>query len=570
MIIFQELRFKNFLSYGNNWTSFKFKKGIIDISGKNGDGKSCINDCFYYVLFGIPFRNINIKQLINSKNKKGLEVILTFKKQEDEFRIERGLKPDYFKIYKNDVIVPVSSSKRGYQEILEEDIFQFDRNIVDQVTVKSMTKNTAFMTLKKAEKRKVIENILDIEVFSIMGKSLKLKIDKKEEELREVNKDNEHTDLLICQEKENLEKLSNLSRKIEAEVNQNIQVYKDEITELKISGLKYKKGLEIIEKKKLEYKELSDSLNITKESIHTRTQAITKFDTMIALNEKKVKFLNNTCGDCPKINVLVNDTDVLDANTNLASEKLKRTFEENIQKTTEEKINKVSEILANEKLVLDLLSKAKSRIKELQSIIDKPLESVIKLDQSKFKEYKTKKSDLECRYNDLHKSKIHLVLLRSLCSDDGIKTLIIKKYLPTINKLLNTYLTKFQADIVFEFDEEFNEVIKTRYKEMYSYESFSQGQKKRIDLAVMFAFIKFSQMKNKSSDTNILILDEVLTSLDSEGTELVFDVLKDYKEKHNKCIIIIKQLTELNHIEFDHKYMVSLDKGFSKIEEVLK
>ena len=158
--------------------------------------------------------------------------------------------------------------------------------------------------------------------------------------------------------------------------------------------------------------------------------------------------------------------------------------------------------------------------------------------------------------------------MRGLCSDDGIKTFIIKKYLPTINKILNTYLTKFQTDIVFNFDVEFNEIVLTKYKEDYTYESFSQGQKKRIDLAVMFAFIKFAQMKNKKSDTNLLIMDEVLTSLDQQGTESVMQVLSDYRDKNNKCIITINHLTDMNQEFFDYSYNVTLEKGYSKITEV--
>lgn len=569
MIKLQNIKFKNILSYGNNWTTFDFKEGINKISAPNGVGKSTLVDALNFALFGTAFRAINKSQIINSKNKKNMEVILTFQKQDDIFRIERGIKPDIFKIFKNDDIVPVSSSTRGYQEILEEDIIQFDENIYNQVTTKSSTKNTAFMTLKKADKRKVIENVFDIEVFSIMGKNLKVKIDSEEIELKSIKKDIEHTCLMIGQEQSNLEKLINLKRKMEEEANQNIEIYKDEIEKLEENNNKYIKGLSIISKKKIQKSSVLQEISTIKDKISELNSDITKAETTLQMNEKKLKFLSNTCGECPKIKELTNDLDVSRANESIKN--CKELLPEKLieLKKQEEILDKINEILSNEKFVNTNLIQNKQRITMLQGVINKAKTSSVVIDETILNDFYTKKKVLEDKYNTTHKNKIHLSLLRNLCSDDGIKTFIIKKYLPTINKLLNTYLTKFQSDIIFNFDEEFNEIVLTKYKENFSYDSFSQGQKKRIDLAVMFTFIKFAQLKNKKSDTNILIMDEVLTGLDQQGTESVMEVLADYRDKNNKCIITINHLTDLNEEFFDNKYKVTLEKGFSKITEEL-
>ena len=569
MIEFQELKFKNVLSYGNNYTTIIFKEGINRYFGVNGSGKSTPHlDALTFVLFGKAYREIKKGQLINSKNKKNLEVFLTFKKQDDSYRIERGMKPDFFKIYKNDVLVPVSSTVRGYQDILEEDILQFDENIYNQVTVKSLTKNMSFMTLTKAEKRKVTENLCDVEVFSIMGKNLKIKIDATEAELKIINKDIDNTNLLIVQEQSNLENLTNLKRRMEAEANQNIQLYKDEIKSLETTNDKYVVGLGIIAKKKIQKTAKLEEISVLKGFIDKAASAKAKAEALIEMNAKKIKFMTNTCGECPKIKELLNDSE-LEESVKYLKDSVKT---EEVRKkewlTLDTELGKINEIISNERFVSENLTKNKRRIIELTAAINKSSESVIEIDETRFKEYNTKLQNLKTTYNTKFRDKTHLTLLRGLCSDDGIKTFIIKKYLPTINKILNTYLTKFQTDIVFNFDVEFNEIVLTKYKEDYTYESFSQGQKKRIDLAVMFAFIKFAQMKNKKSDTNLLIMDEVLTSLDQQGTESVMQVLSDYRDKNNKCIITINHLTDMNQEFFDYSYNVTLEKGYSKITEV--
>jgi DNA repair exonuclease SbcCD ATPase subunit len=568
MIEFKELKYKNILSYGNNYTTITFEEGITRYSGKNGDGKSTLIEALNFVLFGSPYRKIKKGQLVNSKNKKGMEVHLTFQKQDDEYLVIRGIKPDIFKIYRNAVLVPVSSSVRGYQEILSEDILQFDENIFNQVTVKSLTKNMSFMSLVKGEKRKIIENMLDIEIFSIMGKNIKTRVDACEVNLKTFKKDVENNQLLIDQERENLEKLINLKRKMEEEANRNIQIYQDEINELKATNQKYNKGLDIIARKKSQKVGVQKEIAAFKQTIKDRDQLIAKHEATVNLHDKKIEFLSKTCGECPKIKELMVAEDI--STTTKAITHLKKLSVESSTLLTEQEaeLTKIDNILGNERFLTESITKNKARISTLEQVINKSKESIIEVDESKLKGYIATKKGLVVKYNEEHKKKTHLVLLRSLYSDDGIKTFIIKKYLPTINKLLNTYLAKFQTDIIFNFDEEFNEVVLTKYKEDFTYESFSQGQKKRIDLAIMFAFIKFAQLKNKKSDTNLLVMDEVLTSLDVQGTESVMEVLSDYKNKANKSIITINHLTDIDPEFFDFSFEVVIEKGYSKVNKI--
>lgn len=567
MIEFIDLEWKNLLSYGNNKNTFNFKTGIFKIEAKNGMGKSTIVEAIYFALFGKPYRKIKIKQLINSKNKKGMEVYLTFRKQEDIYRVERGLKPDFFRIYKNDEIVPVSSSKRGYQEILTEDILGFNENLANQVMIKSLTKSVAFMTLDKADKRSVIENLFDIEIFTVINKNTKIRADKVESELKDVKKDLDNLNLLIDQEMANLETLRNLQKRLKQESDQIIAGFESEIVDLEESNRKFTKGIEIINKNKEKKKLLVEQLNKLKLESSKLTNKINEASATIKANEKKVEYLLKVCGECPKIGQLMKDDSVVESNTIIAScNELLKNIEESASKLTAD-ITKIDEILSNERFVVTSLQTNTSKIDQLQAKIKTVKEKVITVDESKLKGYNIKKSELSVRYNQLADDKKHLLILRGLFSDDGIKPLIIKKYLPSINRLLNTYLAKFSSNMIFNFDTDFNEVILTRHKEDYSYYNFSEGEKKRIDLAILFTFIKFAMHKNKKSNTNLLIFDEIMSGLDALGSTALFDILKDHKDYQNKCILTINHNSSLDDCYFDGSFEVINEKGFSKILE---
>jgi DNA repair exonuclease SbcCD ATPase subunit len=568
MIEFKTVKWKNLLSYGNNMTTFDFTTGVCKIQASNGMGKSSIIDAIYFALYGKPYRKIKIKQLINSKNKKGLEVHLKFKKQDDEYIISRTLKPDTFKIYKNNEIIPVSSNKRGYQQILDDDILGFNENLSNQVIFKSLTKSASFMTLDKAEKRSIIENLFDIELFTTISKNLKIKTDQTDQTIRDTKKDIDNINLLIEQELANLEKMKNLQTKLKLEADILISSYQEEIKELQDKNIKFKTGIEIINKKKIDKANLIKSRTDIQSKIDIIENKKIELEIAIGVHEEKILFLKNTCGSCPNIINLNNDENNNQNKVLLENYQVELDEYKLILKSILDSIDKANRIINNENFVNNGLIENTNRINKLQSQISIIREKVITIDESKFNEYNNRKIDLTDTYNKLCNKKEHLLVLRSLFSDDGMKPLIINKYLPSINRLLNTYLTKFNANTIFNFDSNFNEVINTRHKEDYSYHNFSEGEKKRIDLAILFTFIKFAMHKNKKSNTNLLIFDEVMSGLDATGTVSLFDILKEHTDYQNKCILTINHNNDLDSGYFDKTYNVIMEKGFSKILEI--
>ena len=493
MINFKMIKAKNFLSYGNSLTTFNFEKGVHRIIGVNGSGKSTFpTDVFYFLLFGKSYRKIKVSQLINSKNKKELYAELHFTKGEDSFKIERGLKPDIFKIFKNGEIVPVSSSKRGYQEILEETILGINENLFNQIGIKSLTKNLSFMTLSKAEKRSVVENIFDVELFSIMLKNIKEKIKLIDFDLKTMQKDIENTELLIEQEIINIDNLTKIKKELELEAKDKIDKLKLELLSIDEENNKYVMGISIINKNKIIKESKLKEILIKKNELKNiqESQLSVKADMKLAIN--KIKFLNNTCSGCPKIkDLLVSENiDSMKSKIDLIEVEIK---EINSYLSNKEKdLEKIDKIIANERFIKDSMYRNENRIKEINKIIKSEQAKEIKIDKTKLKNYNNSVKELKNKYIEAGKLKKHYLILKDLYSEEGIKAFIIKKYLPAINNLLNSYLIKFNSDIIFNFDTEFNEIVKTRHKENFSYFSFSEGQKSRINLAILFSFINFS------------------------------------------------------------------------------
>lgn len=576
MIQFDNIKWRNCLSYGNNLNEFVFDKGsVVKIDGANGMGKSVLLDLINYVLFGKPYRKVNLKSLINSRNKKEMEVYLTFNIQDDVYLIERGMKPDFFRIYKNpdafkdkkDALIPVSSSKRGYQQILEEDILQFNENLFNQVTAKSLTKNSSFMTLTKAEKRGIIENIFDIEIFTQMNKLNKIKNDEVDAIIKNTKRDIENHEMLIEQEQLNIDNLKRLQKQMMDNANEIIKNIETELAELKSQTASYTKGFSFIEKSKAKKAEF----NAERTQIYAEYNALEKQKLELTSNIKavraKIEMLQTTCGDCPKIKGIV-DTDnvpaMFDELTKLTGQIQVKYAEIN---KIDEEIKKHNDIIANERILINNRDNNLRRQQELNRQLVANNKEIPPVDNSKLLGYNKRKSELTKEFNDASTMKMHYMVLKNLYSDEGIKAQIINKYLPQMNRLLNTYLNRFHADMIFNFDAEFNEVVLTKYKEDFTYHNFSSGQKARIDLAVIFAFIEFAIQKNRKSNTNLLILDEITSGMDFVGKQSLHEMLSSFKDKQGKCIIVMNHDTDIELDSYDKIYEAKLEKGFSKLEE---
>lgn len=569
MINLQSIKGKNFLSYGNTLTTFNFEKGVNRIVGVNGSGKSTFpTDLLWFLLFGKPYRKIKVSQLINSINKKDLYGELLFTKGEDVFRIERGLKPDIFKIFKNDEIVPVSSSKRGYQEILEENILGINENLFNQIGVKSLTKNLSFMTLDKAAKRSVIENIFDVELFSTILKNVKENLKGIEFDLKTIQKDIDNTELLIEQEIINIDNLNKIKKDLETESEKKLELLNAELTTIEEENKTYVIGLDKINNKKVIKQSKNAEIKEKKEKIKLIQEKQMTVKSKIKLSENKIAFLSKTCSGCPKIQeLLVSDnTDDLKEKVELCESAMV-----DINKFISEKeaeIEKLDKIISNERYVNDSIFRNDNRVIEINKIIKSEQTKKIVIDKTKLKTYNKNIKELQNNYIVKGKLKKHYTILKGLYSEEGIKAFIIKKYLPAINKLLNSYLHKFNSDIIFNFDAEFNEVVKTRHKENFSYFNFSEGQKSRINLAILFAFINFSIYKNKKSNINVLVLDEISSGLDIDGRECLMKVLQEFKEQHNKSVIMIDNSGEIEQEYLNKVFETTIEKGFSVIKEI--
>lgn len=568
MFEFGTLEWSNFLSYGNRPTVYDFRKGVSRIAGENGSGKSTIVDALWFALFGRTYRKINLGMLINSINKRDLMVTLNFTSNNSEYKIERGLKPNVFRIYCDGELVKQEATNRSYQDMLEQDILHFNENLADQVLVKSLTKNISFLTLSKAQKREIIEGIFDIEIFSTMNKLCKTKLDEVETKIVESRKDIEAATLLLDQEIQNIQKLKNLKAQIEEDARKKAEVTEEKITEQREIIEKCKIGLEKIAR----YKQMKSETAVEKSNVLADLKDLrdeyAKLKGRLQFAVNKMRVFNETCPGCPKLK------DIEDAG---GADEIKVEIEQNETKQEElegkktalnEKLQKLDELLYNENFLNSKIKTAEKTISDMTDAAARDASEAITIDETRFFELELNKANKETKYNQLVYQKKHLSVVKMLLSDDGIKTYIIKRHLPSINKLLNTYLQKFHTDILFYFDSEFNEIVATRHKENFSYYSFSEGQKRRIDLAVMFAFMEFAKLKAKKSNTNLLLLDEITAGCDAIGENALYDILAEVVQREGKEIITVSHSMAIDPEKISRLYQVTTDKGFSIMTKV--
>ena len=571
MIIFKKLRWKNLLSTGNVFTEVDFLRSKSTlINGENGAGKTTLLDALSFVLFGKPYRNINIPQLINSINEKELRVELEFTTKESSYKIIRGIAPKLFEIHKDGKLLNQDAKAKDYQDMLEIQILKMSHKSFCQVVILGSTNYTPFMRLSAADRRSIVEALLDINIFSIMNGILKGRVVLLKEEMKDVD---DTLKILKHKQESQIKLIDNLKNNSK----QTLDNYTKEITdsivlcdELNSEIAKLTGYLETLTDK------ITDSLTINKaknklESLHDQ----------IALNikstEKSLKFyeVNDTCPTCTQaIDSVVKCNHVTDK-TNKLTEfrdgliqlKAKIAITDNrlieIEKISreilgiEKDINqKSSTITATNKYI----AKMQSSVTELQkdaSNIDKEEEVLVEFDGEVISNTTKKRSHLEDAY--------YYSIISNLIKDGGIKAKIIKHYLPIMNRIINKYLNQMNFFVKFDLDENFNETIKSRHRDAFTYDSFSEGEKRKIDLALLFAWRATAQLKN-SVNCNLLIFDEVLDgSLDDVSTESFLDILKGFKKNTNIFVISHKSKELLqdkftNHITFVKKNNFSVIK----------
>lgn len=529
MINFKTIRWKNLLSTGNAFTEIKLDRSKSTlILGENGSGKSTLLDAITFALFNKPFRNISKPQLINTINRKKLLVEVEFQIGAKEYLIRRGSNPGVFEIEIDGDMVDQNASVRDYQKYLEENILKLNYKSFTQIVILGSASFTPFMQLAPNVRREIIEDILDIRIFTTMKDVLKSKTNDLKENLRIVE-----GEITVTKEKANIQK--QYIDTLESDKKERVEKIQGEIVGLETT-------LSTLQKQVAVDTEVKESYG----DIETKRRKLesfkTEFSRKIQEQKKELDFYHNH-DDCPTCKqgiphefkqTITSEKEhkigeLEEGNTKLAEqwEELDKSYEEFLD-IQQKIIDTNNSIMSTQTLLQRLVvekSDAENKVgdieKETQKLKEIAKELVSKADTRK--EYKE-----EQEYNSI---------AESLLKDSGIKTKIIRQYLPVINKLVNKYLKSMDFFVQFDLDETFKETIKSRHRDKFSYASFSEGEKQRIDLALVFTWRTIAKMKNSAS-TNLLLLDEVFdSSLDVNGTDYLMQLLNTLDEDTNVFVI---------------------------------
>ena len=557
MIKFKYVRWKNFLSTGNQPIEIQLDKNPTTlIIGENGAGKSTILDALCFGLFGKPFRMISKNQMVNSINNSSTIVEVEFSIGTVQYKVVRGIRPNKFEIYQNDKMMNLEANVRDYQKILEKQILKLNYGSFTQVVILGSASWAPFMQLKANKRREVVEEILDIKIFSTMNLILKQKLKTILEDIRDIDHQYELVSSKIGMQETHIKGMKENKDKI---IQQKQSVIKENESELlrRKSGEKelQDRNKELLnnmigEDKVTEKRDKLKDIQFTLRDKHNReTKMITFFEENdecptceqeISKEFKTKKIQQNQTS----VNLLDEGLEKLSTEMSKVNTKLKEY--KNVAKLIRENEVSIAQLNTSIKELEKFNIKLETEIEQYkkdgveESDIEK-LES-LKLDIQKVEEQKTK----------LREDKVYHEAARSMLMDTGIKTKIIKQYLPIMNKLINKYLTSMEFYVNFTLDENFEETIKSRYRDEFTYASFSEGEKMRIDLALLFTWRAVAKMKN-STNTNLLILDEIFdSSLDGTGTD---EFLK-----------ILNTLSGENVFVISHKQDVLVDKFRSTIK----
>ena len=570
MIIFKQISWRNFLSTGDQPTIISLDKSATTlIIGENGSGKSTILDALTFGLFGKPFRSINKSQLINTINEKGLIVEIDFSIGNKKFLVRRGIKPNIFEILQDGKLLDQLANIRDYQEYLEKVILKLNYKSFTQIVLLGSSTFEPFMQLKQSDRRAIVEDLLDIQIFSSMNSILK----QKNSELK--------NDMGTLEIEKGLH-------------NQNIKIQEDYIKRLQEDSQSVisqkEKEITQFESKRKTATDTMAALNseigtlgkkmLNEDSAKKKSSEYEKVQSQIELKlhnaEKELEFYenNSTCSTCKQviddnfkkeklIDISNKIDDKKDGLDKLQSEidSLGKTLKE-YREIGENLVEKHKELVVIQSKIDSIGDNIERTQKEIDSLKNKK-----KLDNSVEDELKVLKENLEECMRDYvelcDRKKLH-EYAHELLRDSGIKTKIIRQYVPIINKYMNKYLNDLDFLINFSIDENFNETIQSQYRDEFSYASFSEGEKMRIDLALLFTWRQVAKLKN-SVNTNLLIMDEVFdSSLDAEGTDAFLKIINSMDVNTN--VFVISHKGEILFDKFISTIKFTKERSFSKIE----
>ena len=567
MIIFKKVRWKNFLSTGNYFLEVQLDRSPTTlIVGENGSGKSTVLDALCFVLFNKPFRTISKSQLVNSINLGGTIVEIEFVIQKNNFKIIRGMKPNIFEIYCNGRMMNQDANALDTQKILEQQILKLNYRSFTQVVILGSSTFIPFMQLRSKDRREVVEDILDIKIFSLMNFLLKHKVKEVSEELKSIE-----YEFRLSKEK------IDLQNKYIEDIRKNKERIIEEKEHLVFDSERVLLSeQEKADKIKLEIKSLepetSQKENV-KSSIREYHKMEAKLSNRVDENKRQKEFFENN-ETCP---VCTQDIE-LELKKQKIEEKSKRIQELNsgidklkVELDDKEQLLKGIEMLSKQIREKEVeVAKIGTSITHMERLIRQTniqIQAMKKGEVSEEDKVKLTRLSERCKLQEeqitkLREDKFYVDVARNLLMDTGIKTKIINKYLPIMNKLINGYLTSMDFYVNFTLDNNFNETIKSRHRDEFSYSSFSEGEKMRIDLALLFTWRAVAKMKN-STNTNLLILDEIFdSSLDTTGTDDFLKILHTFADQN---VFVISHKGDTMFDKFRSVIKFEKQRNFSKL-----
>ena len=568
MIYFENLGWKNFLSTGREWTNLDLSQNPATlIIGENGSGKSTMLDALTFALYGRPFRKINKPQLVNSVNKRDCVVQVEFRVGGTSYTVRRGMNPSLFEIYVRGELLDQDAKMRDYQERLEKNILKINYKSFTQIIVLGSSTFLPFMKLNPGHRREVIEDLLEIEVFSLMNNLLRVRIAENQSLLSENN-----IASTLVQEKISLQ---------EKYIREVEEIKNDKIVETERSLEENREKLVSNESK---VSDLLGDQEMIQTFLEERAQMITDYNMFQGLKTKiddRVRKIKDEissyremgiCGVCKQEVSDDHKHDIIDEKStemieceeglvqlNDTLSAIKGSIEEfdkykELSDAIDEKVNKLDTESNSIRKYIDMLVRDIEYLGKVQNKAGQ--------DREKLDGYRHQLTARDSEAFELRDSKQYLTVASDMLKDTGIKTLIVKQYLPIMNKLINKYLTDMDSYFDFHLDENFNEVIRANFRDTFTYDSFSEGEKMRIDLALLFTWRAIAKMKN-SANTNLLILDEVFdSSLDTNGTE---EFLKILQGMGSSNVFIISHKGDTLNEKFDDVIKFEKVKNFSKI-----
>ena len=572
MIIFNTIRYKNFLSTGDNWTEiFLDKSEHTLIVGQNGAGKSTMLDAISYALFGKSHRSISKAQLVNSINNKGMQVEVEFAVGKKEYKVVRGIKPVKFEIYVDGTMINQNSHNKEYQKVLEQNILKLNHKTFHQVVVLGSSSFVPFMQLSALNRRDVIEDLLDIGVFSKMNALLKERNGALKETINHIGHSIAMNETKTDSQKKYIRDISKLNHDAKKQKDDYIIEITTEIEQLvaeNVINQTKANGISL---------ETTPLLDEQRKQLTRLNGFESEFNTKIKALVKTAKFyeVNDHCQTCDQ-----------DIDVSLKESKLKEAKEQAAElqsagaaviKSRDDATGEIIELESKMNVVQSLLMNVQGNIQTIATHnknIEKTRADIDSLNSGQSdlatanKEYDvlTKEyHDLMGKRNTMNDQAAYNTVISEMLKDSGIKTKVIKQYLPVINKLVNQYLSILDFYVHFDLDERFEETIRSRHRDSFSYASFSEGEKQRIDLALLFTWRQIAKMKNSIS-TNLLILDETFdSSLDESGIDNLLKIIHTLGEGTN--VFIISHKGEILEGKFASKIEFVKMKNFSQIKK---